>query len=120
MLRFTELLLKTAVLGIVLATQAHAQPAWKPERQVEIILPTAAGGGNDTAGRLMQKMLQEQKLVTVPVVVVNKAGGNQALSAAYLQQHPGDPHYLLLATSTFITNQMQGLVQYQYTDFPPL
>jgi len=65
-------------------------------------------------------MLQEQKLLPTPILVMNKAGGNQTLSAAYLIQHPGDPHYLLFATSSFITNQITGLAQYNYTDFPPL
>ncbi len=103
-----------------MATQAWAQPAWHPEKQVEIILPTAPGGGNDAVARLMQKMLQDHKLVQPPVMVVNKPGGNQTLSVSYLAQHPGDPHYLLLATSTLFTNQIQGLTQIRYRDFPPL
>ncbi len=113
-------LLVPALLSLIVVTHAWAQPVWRPEKQVEIILPTAPGGGNDLVGRLMQKMLQEQKLVPTPILVVNKAGGNQALSAIYLSQHAADPHYLLLATSTLVTNQMQGLVQYHYADFPPL
>jgi putative tricarboxylic transport membrane protein len=92
--------------------------AWLPEKQVEIIVPTSPGGGNDTVARLMQKMLQDKKLVPTPVLVVNKAGGNQALSVAYHAQHRGDPHYLLFATSTLFTNQIQGLMKHSYRDFP--
>jgi putative tricarboxylic transport membrane protein len=99
---------------------AWAQPAWKPEKQVEIVLPTAPGGGNDAVARLMAKVLQDQKLVTTPVLVVNKPGGNQALSVTYLAQHPGDPHFLLQATSTLFTNQIQGLTTARYGDFPAL
>ena len=51
---------------------------------------------------------------------MNKPGGNQALSVTYLAQHPGDPHYLLQATSTLFTNQIQGLTQARYGDFPAL
>ena len=109
-----------ALVGLVSVTQAWAQPAWRPEKQVEIILPTAPGGGNDAVARLMAKVLHEQKLVTTPILVVNKPGGNQALSVAYLSQHPGDPHFLLQATSTLFTNQIQGLTQARYGDFPPL
>jgi putative tricarboxylic transport membrane protein len=115
-----KLTLKLAALCIVLATPAWAQSGWKPEKQVEIIVPTAPGGGNDAVARLMGKMLQEQKLVATPVLVVNKPGGNQTLSVNYLAQHPADPHYLLLATSTFFTNQIQGLSPHQYKDFPAL
>ena len=58
-----KLSVRVAFVGLMVATQAWAQPAWRPEKQVEIILPTAPGGGNDAVARLMQKMLQEQKLV---------------------------------------------------------
>ena len=115
---FGKALVATAI-GLA-AVSAWAQPAWRPEKQVEIILPTAPGGGNDAVARLMQKMLQEQKLVQPPILVVNKPGGNQALSVSYLVQHPADPHYLLLATSTLMTNQIQGLTQAGHRDFPPL
>jgi putative tricarboxylic transport membrane protein len=109
-----------AFVGLACFGYAQAQPTWKPEKQVEIILPTAPGGGNDAVARLMAKMLQDQKLVTTPILVVNKPGGNQALSVAYLAQHPNDPHYLLQATSTLFTNQIQGLTQAKYGDFPAL
>src|SRR5262245_53606272 len=112
--------LAAAVLALALATQAWAQSAWRPERPVEIILPTAPGGGNDTVARLMQKMLQDQKLVATPILVANKAGGNQTVSVAYHAQHRADPHYLLLATSTLLTNHIQGLTPYSYRDFPAL
>jgi len=108
------------LVALIGATHVHAQSAWKPEKQVEIILPTAPGGGNDAVARLMAKMLQEQKLVATPILVVNKPGGNQALSFTYLAQHPNDPHYLLQATSTLFTNQIQGLTQAKYGDFPAL
>jgi putative tricarboxylic transport membrane protein len=109
-----------AAVTALVASAVCAQPAWKPEKQVEIVLPTAPGGGNDAVARLLAKVLQDQKLVTTPVLVVNKPGGNQALSVTYLAQHPGDPHILLQATSTLFTNQIQGLTSARYGDFPAL
>ena len=38
---------------------AHAQPAWKPEKPIEIIIGTSPGGPQDRMGRMMKKMLQE-------------------------------------------------------------
>jgi putative tricarboxylic transport membrane protein len=113
-------LVASAIAALAFAPAVWAQPAWKPEKQVEIILPTAPGGGNDAVARLMAKVLQEQKLVPTPILVVNKPGGNQALSVTYLAQHPGDPHFLLQATSTLFTNQIQSLTTARYGDFPPL
>lgn len=109
-----------ATLAVQLATKAWSQSAWRPEKAVEIILPTAAGGTNDQMARLMQKILQDQKLVTVPVVPMNKAGGNQTLAVVYLNQHPADPHYLFYSTATIFTNQIAGLTQLHYADLTPL
>ncbi len=113
-------LLIVALAGSIAASAACAQSSWRPDKTVEIVLPTAPGGGNDTVARLMQKALQDHKLVTTPILVLNKAGGNQTVSVAYHAQHRADPHYLLFATSTLFTNQIQGLIQHNYRDFPAL
>lgn len=99
---------------------APAQTPWRPEKAVEIILPTAAGGANDNMARLIQRALQENKLVTVPLVVMNKAGGNQTLAAVYLRHNAKDPHYLLYSTSTVFTAQITGIVPQHYTDLAPI
>ena len=115
-----KLFAAVVLIGLVAVAQVWAQTPWRPEKQVEVIVPTAPGGGNDAFARVMQKVLQDQKLVPTPVLVLNKSGGNQTLAANYLAQHAADPHYLLFATSSLITNQIQGLAQYNYAEFPPL
>lgn len=105
---------------IFVAGAAHGQSAWLPERPVEIIVPTGAGGINDRISRLMQRVLQDRKLVPTPMVVLNKAGGNQSLSVNYLTQKAPDPHHLLYATATVFTNQVAGLTPLGYRDLTPL
>jgi tripartite-type tricarboxylate transporter receptor subunit TctC len=53
-----------AVLAMLLqATVAGAQPAaWKPERNVEIIVGTAPGAAPDRTARLIQKIWQGQRI----------------------------------------------------------
>jgi putative tricarboxylic transport membrane protein len=102
-----------------LATSAYAQPAWRPEKPVEIVIPTGAGGINDLNARLIQKTLQDSKAPT-PIVVVNKPGGNQNLAVVYLTQHPTDPHYLLYSTATIFTNQLAGVTPQRYSELTPL
>ena len=109
-----------AALAAQFATEARGQPAWRPDKAVEIILPTAAGGINDQVARVMQKILQEEKLLTVPVVPINKAGGNQILAIVYLNQHAADPHYLLYSTPTPFTNELAGITTQRYTDLAPI
>lgn len=108
-------------LGLAAAVNGvHAQPAWRPEKAVEIIIPTAAGGINDQIARLMQKIWTDERQLGVPVVVMNKPGGNQSLAVVYLTQKSPDPHYLLYSTATLFTNQLAGLTQLAYTDLTPL
>ena len=109
-----------ALMLALAAAQAMSQPAWRPERPVEIILPTAAGGANDQMARLIQKALQDTRLVPTPLVVMNKAGGNQTLAPVYLRQNAKDPHFLLYSTSSVFTAQITGLTQQIYTDLAPI
>lgn len=64
--------------------------------------------------------MQEQKLVPVPVNVLNKVGGNQTLVRTYLNQHAGDAHYFDLGNPTLIVNHIMGISAQHYTDFTPV
>jgi putative tricarboxylic transport membrane protein len=107
------------VAGLV-ATQACAQSAWRPEKAVELIVTTAPGGSNDQVARLVQKIVQDAKLVPTPLVVINKVGGNQTIAMAYLAQYPADPHFLLLANPTLFGSHIAGITPLHYTDFTPI
>lgn len=96
------------------------QADWRPDRPVEIVVPTGAGGTNDQMARLVQSTLQAQKLISVPALVVNKSGGNQSLAVVYVNQHKADPHYLLYSTATVFTNEIAGLTKQKYTELPPV
>ena len=99
-----------------LPSDSSAQSNWRPDKPVEIVLPTAAGGINDVAARVMQKYMQDEKLVSTPVLVINKAGGNQVLAVLYMNQHAGNPHYLFYSTPTIFTNELAGIAPQRYTD----
>ena len=103
-----------------LPVPAWGQASWRPEKAVEMIITTAPGGSNDQVARIIQKIWQDEKLVTAPVVIVNKPGGNQTLAMVYLNQHAGDGHYLLLANPTVITNHISGISPLALADFTPL
>jgi putative tricarboxylic transport membrane protein len=97
----------------------QAQP-WRPDKTVEIIAASGPGGNTDKLARTIQRVLQEEKVVTTPLVVVNKTGGNQTLARAYLNQHPGDGHYLELSNPTLMSNHVMGVSAQHYTDFTPV
>ena len=97
-----------------------AQSAWRPEKAVEIVTPSAAGGSNDKVARVIQKSIQDQRLVPVPVTVANRPGGNQTLSRLYVSQHPGDAHYFDIATPSLTGNYVMGVSPLKHTDFTPI
>jgi putative tricarboxylic transport membrane protein len=87
---------------------ARAQPAWKPEKPVELIVTCQPGCGPDIAARLIQRIWQEHRIVSVPSVVVNKAGGGGAVAYGYLHQKPGDAHALVLSGAGAVVNSIMG------------
>jgi len=104
---------------IPLAAEA-AEAQWKPDKRVEIIVPSGTGGGNDRIGRLIQSIFQKERLVDAVTTVVNKPGAGMALGLAYLNQHPGDAHYLLITSVGFLTNHITGRSQYSHRDVTPV
>lgn len=109
-----------AVAGLQVSFGAQAQSDWRPDKPVEIVVPTGAGGTNDQMARLVQQVLQAQKLITVPALVINKSGGNQSLAVVYVNQHKADPHFLLYSTATLFTNEIVGLTKQRYTELSPV
>jgi putative tricarboxylic transport membrane protein len=90
---------------------------WKPDRPVEFVVQAAAGGGSDIFARTIAKILTSEKIVTVPVNVVNKPGGSGAVAYAYMRTKKGDPHVIGTATSTYLTTPIQGHSPLTYKDF---
>jgi putative tricarboxylic transport membrane protein len=108
-----------AGLWLNLGLARAAAPAWKPEKAVEIIAVNAPGGGSDRIARIMAKVLQEGRIIGAPVNVVNKPGGGGSVAYAYLNQHPGDGHYVVLASKAILTNNLVGRGP-SYTEFTPV
>jgi putative tricarboxylic transport membrane protein len=101
---------------LVALPAAHAQ--WKPERTVEVVVFSAAGGGNDKTARVMQKIWTENKMLDA--VVNNKVGGGGSLAYSYMGQKAGDAHFVVVAQAGLITNRISGLSPIHYTDLTPL
>ncbi len=108
-----------ALLGISFV-HAHAQQTtWKPEKSVEVLVGTSPGGPQDHMGRVLQKVLQESRLVDVPLSVENKPGGGGSVALAYLAQRKGGSS-LLINAPTMLGNQITGRTTIPYTDFTAL
>ena len=105
--------------ALALTCAAAGAQGWQPTRAIEINAPTTPGGSVDLTARLIQKILQGSGLVKVPISVINKPGGGGAVSIAYLNQHPGDAHFIAVNTPNIIANEINGR-GVRYTEITPL
>ncbi len=108
-----------SVVLIVAIGAAHAQ-GWTPQKNVEIIVGSAPGGSNDKTARQVERILVEQKLVSTSLTVVNKSGAGGTLALNYLNQHPGDGHYVIVFTPSMLTNHITGQSKVSHKDFTPV
>ena len=109
-----------AMLALACATSGAGAQAWAPQKNVEIVAPSAPGGSNDKTARAMERILLANKLVPGSVTVVNKAGGGGSIAYTYVSQKPGDAHYLYIASSGLLSNHIIGASNLGPADFTPI
>ncbi len=80
--------------ALCLALGGQAAHAEFPERPITMVVPTAAGGGNDTLARVIGQKMGE--LLGQTVIVVNKPGAQGAIASDYVARQPADGYTLIL------------------------
>ena len=110
------------LVSIAFAATAAAASAqnWTPQKNVEIVAASGPGGSNDKTARTIERGLAAMKLVPATMTVVNKPGGGGNIAATYVAQRAGDPHTLLVATSSNASNHIVGATTLTYSDFTPI
>ena len=107
-------LLSVAALACVSWNAAAQQ--WAPQKNVELVVPNPPGGSNDKTARTVERILVSGKLIPSSLSVVNKSGGGGSIAYTYVQQHPGDPHYLVVAGPALLTNHITGASKLHHSD----
>jgi putative tricarboxylic transport membrane protein len=102
-----------AAAGFTGAAQAQS---WKPARPVALVVGAAPGGSIDLTARLLQKSLEQQKLVPTPVIVVNKPGAGQGIAWAYMIEKGGDGLALAMGGPSLTSNPVLGTHEIGYRD----
>lgn len=88
-------------IGVVPAV-ADQKPAFRPSKQVTIIVPYSPGGGTDTVARLLAKALDEKWGQTV--IVDNRTGGSGSIGAGFVARAEPDGHMMVLAVTGIAIN----------------
>ena len=94
---------RALLLSALAAPAARAQaPDW-PNRPIRIVVPHAAGGGNDVIARLIGDWLRPA--LGQPIVVENRTGANGVVGAEVVARGDPDGHLFLLIARTHAMNR---------------
>ena len=107
-----------ALAAALVAGSALAQGY--PTKPITLVVPAAAGGTTDLAGRMLAQGLST--VTGQQVVVDNKGGGNGAIAASIVKRAPADGYTLLMQYSGFhvISPHLMKQRQWELADFQPI
>jgi tripartite-type tricarboxylate transporter receptor subunit TctC len=90
-----------------------------PTRPITLVVPVAAGGGVDTAARILSEKLQEK--LKQPVTVENRPGAGSMIGANFVAKASPDGHALLLMEPAALLAKWMNKAPYDVTnDFTPI
>lgn len=92
---------------------------FSPEGDVTMLIPFAAGGGSDLAGRATAAAMEAAN-EDLNINVQNIDGGSGAVGYAELQSQSGNAEYLLATETALLALPLSGVVEWTYEDFTPI
>jgi 2-methylaconitate cis-trans-isomerase PrpF/tripartite-type tricarboxylate transporter receptor subunit TctC len=116
-----KLLAPAAVLAAAaIGTSAPALAQNYPTKTITIVVPTAAGGGNDAMARTIAQKLGP--LLGQTIIVDNRAGANGSIASEFVARAAPDGHTLMLGyIATHAMNPALQKLRYDpVADFEPI
>ncbi|MFO1220537.1 MAG: 4-oxalomesaconate tautomerase [Burkholderiaceae bacterium] len=114
--------MKRLIAPALAAAMAAAAPLAMayPDKTVTIVVPTAAGGGNDAMARTIAQKLGP--LLGQTVIIDNRAGANGAIASEYVGRAAPDGHTLMFGyIATHAMNPALQKLRYDpVADFAPI
>lgn len=87
--------------GLFAPAIARAQPAWRPDRPVRLVVPFAPGGATDVVARVLSELVGQQ--LGQSIVIENRAGGAAGvIGTESVAKAAPDGHTLLLNSNAHI------------------
>lgn len=95
-------LLRCLIVGAIAVPVLHGAQAAYPDHPIRIVVPVAAGGGNDIVARMLAQKLTEAW--GQAVVVDNRPGAATAIGAEIVAKAIPDGHTIMLTSVSFAIN----------------
>lgn len=86
-----------------------------PEKPITMIIPSEAGSGADMLARKL--IPKASQILGQPIMIVNKTGAGGSLAMRELHDAKPDGYTLGGFTPIIITNKLQGITPFNYSDF---
>jgi putative tricarboxylic transport membrane protein len=104
-----------------LVGKAAGSEADFPSKPIEYVCHLGPGASMDIFGRMIADILQKEKILSQPMVVVNKPGGGGAGARAYTFERKGNPHIVHgVASSTLLITPIVEKLPINYKSLTPL
>ncbi|MGB3288253.1 MAG: tripartite tricarboxylate transporter substrate binding protein [Burkholderiaceae bacterium] len=113
-------ILSTTFMAAALCLAAGAAADTYPSQPIKMIIPFAAGGTTDFAGRVIGEKLGEE--LGQPIVIESRGGAGTVIGTGLLARSPADGYTIMLATPDFTINpSLQPSLPYETPkDFTPI
>lgn len=109
-----------AVLIAVWSTPAAVTAQSYPNRHIELVSATGAGGGSDLVARMVADIIAKEKLLPQQVIVQNRPGGGGAVGQTYVAARRGDPYVFMQAATNLIGVPIRTGLDVGVDKFTPL
>ena len=86
-------LIAPLIAAAAVATAPAAAWAAFPTKTITIVVPTAAGGGNDAMARTIAQKLGP--ILGQTIIIDNRAGANGSIASEFVARAPADGHTLM-------------------------
>ena len=94
--------------------------AWQPQRSIEIVAGTPPGGGLDRSARALLKAIESNRLVDLPIEVVNVGGDGGRKAWVHMERYTGDGHIIGISSPNMAADYLTGVTKSDPDRFPPL
>ena len=119
------LMAASAVIGLTLNPGANPSKSGQaqaefPTKPIKVYVGFKPGGRTDTVARLVAKYVQENNLLSQPMIIVNKPGAAAANAARAVMGAKGDGHSILHWHHQMLITNSMGVNKIHPTDFTSL
>jgi putative tricarboxylic transport membrane protein len=107
--------------ALIAGSAAPALAQFTPTKQIEVVVHSGPGAGNDVFGRAVISAIEQEKLMPVRMQISNRVGGGGTTAVNYMMSKAGDPHVLAVFTSLWVSNPLvEKRAEHRMIDMTPI